>query len=310
MKITDNCGNAITTGAAAVSFSNGDPPVPLLPDGSGSWQGTWVPTSGRHVLLFMGAVSGEGTAFGTATRSVQLDSSITRLPTVPSGAVVNAASWAASVDRIAPGSIIAIFGDQLAEETAVAASPLPLTLGSAKVRIGKTALPLFYVSPTQINALIPPNIDLDPTASLVVENSGFQSVALPVVSLATDPGIFSGGLVSAATWKVVSPVAPAQRNDWIVIYCTGLGSVSESLNPTLPAPSDHLVYSKPVAVFIQGTSGQWISSYVGFAGLAPGYSGLYQVNAQIPNDAATGDHVELYIQSAARESNHVFFSVR
>jgi uncharacterized protein (TIGR03437 family) len=310
VKISDNCGNAITTGAAAVLFSNGDPPVPLLPDGTGSWQGTWVPGTGKDVALFMGAVSGPGSAFGTATRSVQLDSSLTRLPTLPSGAVLNAASLVPSVDRVAPGSIISIFGNQLAAETAAASGSLPLSLGSAKVRIGKTALPLFYVSPDQINALVPANIQLDPSTSLVVENSGFQSVPLPVVSLGTDPGIFKGALVSAATGKTVSPAAPAQRGDTISIYCTGLGPVSESLDPTVPAPTDHLVYSKPVAVFIQGASGQWISSYVSFAGLAPGYFGLYQVNVQIPNDAATGEEVELYIQSGVRESNHVFLSVR
>jgi hypothetical protein len=47
VKISDDCGNAVKTGAAAVSFSNGDPPVTLLPDGNGSWQGTWSPRSGN-----------------------------------------------------------------------------------------------------------------------------------------------------------------------------------------------------------------------------------------------------------------------
>ena len=312
VKISDNCGNAIKTGAAAVSFSNGDPPVPLLPDGTGSWQGTWVPGAGREALLFMGAVSGEGHAFGTAVRSVQLDASALSLPIVPTGAVVNAASLIPAVDRIAPGTIISISGDQLASETASAGSVLSYTLGSSRVRLGQAALPLIHVSPTRIIAFVPPDAQPEPSTSLVVERSGFESVPLPVVSLPTDPGIFKGGLVSAATGQTVSPEAPAQRGDGIAIYCTGLGPVSESLDPTLPAPSDHFVYSKPVAVFIQGASGQWISSHVSSAGLAQGYFGLYQVKAEIPNDAATGDQVELYmgLPPRLRQTVKTQFAVR
>ena len=44
--------------------------------------------------------------------------------------------------------------------------------------------------------------------------------------------------------------------------------------------------------------------------MAPGYYGLYQVNVQIPSDAATGDQVVLYILSGTRESNHTPISIR
>jgi uncharacterized protein (TIGR03437 family) len=233
-----------------------------------------------------------------------------KLPSVPTGSVLNAASLTPSVDRVAPGSIISIFGDQLATGTVTASSSLPYSLGSTAVRLGKTALPLLYVSPTQINALVPPNMQLDPTTSLVVESAGFQSIPVPVVSLEADPGIFNGAVTSAAG-KVNSTTAPAQRGDIIMIYCTGLGPVTESLDPTLPAPTDRLVYTKqPVPVFVQGASGQWLPSEVLFAGLAPGYFGLYQVNVRIPQGTVTGDHVQLYVVAGTRESNHVPISVR
>src|SRR5206468_84553 len=117
-------GNPVKSGAAAVSFSNGDPPVTLLPDGGGSWQGTWAPRSGTSAVLFMAAVSGQQYAFGTATRSVQLDSSGVKPPSVPTGAILNGASLTPSVDRVAPGSIISIFGDQLTTTTAKAGALL------------------------------------------------------------------------------------------------------------------------------------------------------------------------------------------
>ncbi len=308
VRILDNCADPITTGAATVSFSNGDHSVVLLPTGNGSWQGTWQPQKGSSALLTVAEVSGGMT--GTATRSVQIVSSGQVLPYVSTGSVLNAASLTPSVDRVAPGSIISIFGDQLASETLTATSPLPLSLASTQVRLGTTALPLFYVSPNQINALVPPGIQLNSSTSLVVTTSGRQSIPVPIIPLPTDPGIFSGAVVSASG-VAIGPSSPAQLGDTIIIYCTGLGTVNESLDPTLPAPTDHTVRTlAAVSVFLRGMDGSWVSSYVSFAGLAPGYSGLYQVNVQIPNNSAIGDDISLYIAAGNMQSNQVLISVR
>jgi len=81
--------------------------------------------------------------------------------------VVNAASWAAPV---APGSIIAIFGSQLASTTAAAVGfPLPGDLKGTSVTINGTAAPLYFVSPGQINAQMPSiNESLTPQAESVI----------------------------------------------------------------------------------------------------------------------------------------------
>jgi len=185
-----------------------------------------------------------------------------------------------------------------------------VSLGSTQVQIGTTALPLLYVSSTQINAVVPPGILLGPSTALVVTSSGYQSIPVPVIPLATDPGIFTGAVVSA-NGTVISTSSPARPGDTIVIYCTGLGAVNESVDPTLPAPANPPVTTKAaVAVFIQAADRTWISSYVPFAGLAPGYSGLYQVNVQVPNNAATGDQVQLYILAGNMQSNQVSMSIR
>jgi uncharacterized protein (TIGR03437 family) len=309
VKILDNCGNAIEMGAAVVSFSNGDRPVVLLPAGGGSWQGTWQPQGGQNVVLSVAAVSGQQT--GTATRSVQVDLNGRILPNVPSGSVLNAASLTPFVDRVAPGSIISIIGNQLAPETQTASKfPIPTNLASTQVQLGTTVLPLLYVSPSQINAIVPPGIVMGATPSLVVRSAGYQSSPVAVVPLDSDPGIFAGAVVSA-DYTVIGPSTPAHRGETILIYCTGLGAVSESLDPTLPAPTNRLVTTKgPVAVFIRKNDGSWVSSYVPFAGLAPGYSGLYQLNVQIPDSAATGDQVPLYILAGGMQSNQAVISIR
>jgi hypothetical protein len=71
-------------------------------------------------------------------------------------ALVNAASYEPTLAT--PGSIVTIFGSNLAMTTAVATSvPLPLQLGGASVTQGGVAAPLFYASPSQINFQVPSN---------------------------------------------------------------------------------------------------------------------------------------------------------
>jgi uncharacterized protein (TIGR03437 family) len=307
-QLSDSCGGAVTTGAAVVSFSNGDRPVVLLPAGNGSWQGSWQPANPSNAVLSLAAVSGQ--LVGIATRSVQIGSNGAALPDVPTGSVLNAASLTPFVDRVAPGSIISIFGTQLASQTTAATFPLPLTLATTQVQLGTTVLPLLYVSPSQINAIIPPGITMDASPSLVVNTGGLQSIPLPVAPVQTDPGIF-GVAVDSATGTVISPSAPAHRGDIVVLYCTGLGAVSGSLDPTLPTSTSSLFTTQaPVAVFIRNINGNWESSHVPFAGLAPGYSGLYQVNVQIPDDAATGGQVPMYVLAGNMQSNQVLISVQ
>src|SRR5438045_43072 len=68
-------------------------------------------------------------------------------------AVLNAASYSALVS---PGCLVTIFGSNLADAPATASGvPLPNTLGGVTVSVAGLAAPLLYVSPSQINALIP-----------------------------------------------------------------------------------------------------------------------------------------------------------
>jgi len=307
-KIFDNCGNPVLIGAARVSFSNGDAPVNLLPTGAGVWQGTWQPHSGANATLLLEAVSGQ--LAGTATRSVLLAPDNTNAPRVPTGAVLNAASLVPNVDRVAPGAIISIFGTQLASRVATGSFPLPVNLASTQVQLGGTPLPLLWVGPGQINAVVPPNMRIGPVTALTVKANGLQSIPIPVIPLQTDPAIFPGA-VTSASGAVISPSAPAHRSDTIIVYCTGLGTLNGSVDPTLPAPADpSLTVQAAVGAFVRRTNGTWASSHVSFAGLAPGFSGLYQVNVEIPTDAALGDGVPLYITAGANQSNQVLLSIR
>src|SRR5450755_4390005 len=81
-----------------------------------------------------------------------------QVPVVPQGSVVNAASllpFGAPGYQFAPGSIVSIFGTNMGNASGGASGlPLPILLNGVKVTIGNVAAPIFYASPTQINAQI------------------------------------------------------------------------------------------------------------------------------------------------------------
>src|SRR5215471_11275698 len=86
--------------------------------------------------------------------------------------IVNAASL--SSVSVAPGSIITIFGKQLTTGVAFANDVLnpPTTLGGTTVTINGSAAPLFFVSPTQINAVVNPATPLGNDTLVVASSTG------------------------------------------------------------------------------------------------------------------------------------------
>src|SRR6266498_3512797 len=93
----------------------------------------------------------------------------TNAQTVYPGGIVNGAGFQSPV---APGSVIAIFGNNLAPATAQASAlPLPTSLRGVSVTINGTLLaPLFFVSGGQINAQLPYETPVG-TATLSVNGS-------------------------------------------------------------------------------------------------------------------------------------------
>lgn len=196
--------------------------------------------------------------------------------------VDNAASFTAA---IAPGGLISIFGANLAAGPEAAQRlPLPTELNGVRISINGSALPLLYVSSGQINAQLPFNVTGGQTLSVNTANGSGQ---IPIAISDVAPAIFSidnaQGSQPAITHTdgtLVSSSSPAQAGEFISIYMTGLGQVSGQTTAGQPAPS-----SPPLAVTVGtqvnlGTGAPLVPS---FAGLSPGYAGLYLVNVQLPS---------------------------
>jgi len=203
---------------------------------------------------------------------------------VPQAGIVQGASFLAGA--VSPGSIISIFGVSLAAAEAWAASlPLPTQLAGASVQIGGRAAPLYYVSPGQINAQVP--VELSTEASLVVRNGASASDPVTVFLRPAGPGIFTidasgsgpGAITHASTNRLVTSGLPASSGEFVQIYATGLGPVSPAVpsgQAAAEAPLSRTV--SEVSVTMNGVPAQ-----VSFSGLAPGFVGLYQVNARVPD---------------------------
>ncbi len=228
--------------------------------------------------------------------------------------VVNAASFALGPSgahrALAPGALVSIFGQGLALETAGATSlPLPLTLGGARVRINGIPSPLLYVSPTQINLQVP--FDLGGgSAEIQLETSAGAAAPVSVALASTQPGVFfdfASGIGAIVNVDDSTPVRtrPARAGAAVAIFGTGLGAVAPlGLTGAAAPASPPSQTALPVTVRVGGRN-----VVASFAGLAPGFSGLYQVNVTLPADLPSGRHL-LSIFAGGRQSNEVPIDVQ
>src|SRR5579862_5870788 len=130
-----------------------------------------------------------------------------QMPVVNPGGVVNAANFATPV---APGSLVSIFGSNLAPQAAQASTvPLPTSLAGVAVSFNGLLAPLLYVGPTQINAQIPFETPSNQTVNIVVNNNGILSAPQTVEVDAFAPGIFAFNGYAVAIHSDGSLAAPA-----------------------------------------------------------------------------------------------------
>ena len=210
-------------------------------------------------------------------------------PKIATGGVVNAASFASG--PVSPGSIVSVFGNNFAAATGSAASfPLPTNINGTQVTINGIAAPLFFVSAGQINAQIPWELDGQAQVSLTVTAGGQTSAAVLVNLSPFAPGVFSTngqgsgqGAILDAQYRLVDSSNPAAPGSAVLIYCTGLGALDSQALSGSPAPSDSLDLTTATPTVVIGGA----PAPVLFSGLAPGWVGLYQINAQVPT-AVTG----------------------
>jgi uncharacterized protein (TIGR03437 family) len=214
----------------------------------------------------------------------------------------NAANFAPVTNPVAPGEYVTIFGTGLSTSTASAQSfPLPTNMGGAQVAINGRLAPLSYVSPTQINLLVPYATSEDSAVFQVTTNNVtsnqvtmYTNLTAPgVFALTSNGGAFAPGVGPAAVlhanYTLVTPSSPAVAGETLQLYLTGLGSVTPAVNDGAAAPSSSLsTVDETIVIYIADANGNFVQANVSFQGLAPGFAGLYQVNFVVPSGLASG----------------------
>ena len=192
--------------------------------------------------------------------------------------VSNAASGDASA--VAPGSIASVYGSGLAPSIGIANSfPVPALLGGASVSVNGETAPLFYAGPNQVNLQIP--FDASGAAAITLSAGTTQTGTTSIPVHPTAPGIFLLGQGQAAAenqdFSINGPGNGAAVGSIIALYATGLGAVNPAVGAGVQASGSLSRVTAPVTATIGGQPAN-----VAFAGLAPGFAGLYQVNLVIP----------------------------
>jgi uncharacterized protein (TIGR03437 family) len=221
--------------------------------------------------------------------------------------VVNAVTDAASfAPRVAPGALATIFGSNLANSTQAAAGfPLPRSMAGATVYVNQIAVPLVFVSASQINFQVPSGLATG-TANMYVTRGGGQSGLFQFTVVSSGPAIFEDSANHAIAqnpdYSANSETNPVASGAVVVVYLTGQGPVDNAVPDGTPTPDSPV--SSATATVTATIGGA--NATVQFLGLTPGFTGVAQANLLVP-PLATADYplvitVGGYVSASAQVS--------
>jgi uncharacterized protein (TIGR03437 family) len=239
---------------------------------------------------------------------------------------------------VAPGRIAAAFGNFLLNPPVVdAVLPLSMILAGFSlpwvttcappsssaivcpaIVVGGDA-PLYYVSAAQVNLQVPwemlPDIagqlnwSYTISAMLNGEISPAQTITVaqfaPMVFTMNSRGTGPGAILDS-NYQLVDPSNPATADSFILIYCTGLGPVTDQPPTGQPALATPLSWTTTTPLVSIGG----VAAAVSFSGLAPGFVGLYQINAEVPAGLPANSATPVVISMGGAISNTVTTAVQ
>ena len=215
--------------------------------------------------------------------------------------VVNSASDVP--DALAPNTIGTVYGTGLSYTTAAAFGVMPTSglmhteLAGVQVYVGAVAAPLYYVSPTQINFLVPTELrpgDMD----FFTTHDGLAGPHVQITLHDAAPGLYpwGAGMIASthADGSVITKDHPAHPGETVVVYGTGLGRTRPELQTgTIEMIAAQILLLNELRVMVAGTALD--SQSIQYAGLTPGIPGLYQVNLVLPKQLAPDPEIRLSI---------------
>lgn len=299
VQLNDDCGNTVTSASVTASFSNGDPPLMLVGSQPGQYSATWQPGAASAQM----AVNIQAQSTTLKPAMVQLIGTINQNqnapPSIAENGTVNTFNRVPA-GALAPGMIVEVYGSGLATAKGnTSGLPLPTSFQGTSLVVGPYQAPLYYVSGNQVNvqfaAELTPNQQYPVIAILngalsVPVMTDISPIQLGVAAQANGLVIAQHGVGSA----YITENSPAKQGEVVVIYLSGMGATNPAVKSGSPAPSSP-PFAEVTAAPTVTLNGQ--AAPVQFAGLTPGFVGLYQVNFQVPLNAGTGDQTLIVSQN-------------
>ncbi len=163
------------------------------------------------------------------------------------------------------------------------------------VTVGNLPATMYYVSPDQVNFLVPANL-LPGASTVQVVLDGHSGPAIEITLAAASPALFQLDAKTAVAvhpdGTVITQQAPAKPGEIILLYATGLGQ-------TLP-PVPYGQLFNDAAPLVQLANFQLVldgvaagRSAVQYAGIAPGFAGLYQINVLLPKATKANPEIRI-----------------
>lgn len=211
---------------------------------------------------------------------------------------------------LAPNAIVTLYGTNLswsteaATDASLVGGTLPTSLAGVSVYVNDTLAHLLYVSPDQINCLIPYEITT-PSATIYVARQGVSgpvnAAGQPTVVISLSPaapGFFqwNGNFAVAehADGSLITSTSPAQAGETIVLYAEGLGrTVPDTSSGALPTAAAVIMYLSEMQILLNGVPLPQRNIY--YAGVTPGFAGLYQINLALPDPLPPNPQVQIVV---------------
>ena len=261
--------------------------APLLGTLTNAFTRTVAPLYSRNAIVNL-------TVSGFTVLPWQFDASVAP-PKIQS--VVNAADGGKG---IAPGGLMSIYGQQFSPvNIATNEIPVPTALADSCLTVNGLPVPIFFVSPTQINAQMP--FSMVGSVTMILRTPGGVSDNYNTTVLPSAPSVFRANIeglgsdvptiVRFTNGEIVTASNPVHKNDSLVIYLTGLGVTTPAVGDGMPGPSDPLATA---IVAPQVTLGSANLALL-YAGMTPGEVGVYQINVKVPSSVQTGLSIPLTI---------------
>jgi uncharacterized protein (TIGR03437 family) len=232
---------------------------------------------------------------------VWADTSSPGTPVYSEASIANSAANIA--DFFAPNTFVSIYGKNLAYVTKaispddIRAGTLPTALIGTGVRVLINLIPadMYFVSPNQVNILVPTSLKPGPVTIQLLNDSAAGPPVAIVLGMAA-PALFQlddkNVIATHGNGPLVTPSSPAKRGEVVVLYATGLGPTIPAAVPNqLPQSIAKLANAADFHVLLNGAAVD--PSAIQYAGLTPGFAGLFQINLRLPDDAPSNPEVRV-----------------